>query len=208
MSQAESEGNDGRLPSAAARPVRRAAGVPGLLPGLRNGFVGWDDDIYVYQNPRLRNLTLPSLLGTFTSIHASGNWHPLTELSHAADCAVWGMRPKGHHLTSILLHGLNAGLVVALACALARARRASAERSARASWRESPRACFGGCTRCAWNPRPGCPSARICLCASFYLLGCFATFATPGKGCQRRDQPGPKERRFYLGALAAFRSPC
>ncbi len=41
-------------------------------------------------------------------------WQPLTVLSHMADCQVFGMRPWGHHLTSVLLHALNAGLVFAL----------------------------------------------------------------------------------------------
>jgi hypothetical protein len=47
----------------------------------------------------------------FTAFHAS-NWHPLAWLSHALDYAVWGLNPMGHHLTSIILHGLNTFLVV------------------------------------------------------------------------------------------------
>ena len=93
------------------------------LPALRNGFVGWDDDIYVYNNPQIRTLSPSSLLRAFTRVHAaSGNWHPLTMISHAADYAIWGLRPLGHHLTSILLHGLNAGLVVLVAVCLLQAR--------------------------------------------------------------------------------------
>ena len=41
-------------------------------------------------------------------------WHPLTVLSHMAVCQVFGLNPWGHHLTNVLLHALNAGLVFAL----------------------------------------------------------------------------------------------
>jgi len=93
------------------------------LPALGNGFVNWDDDIYVYANPQVRSLAPSSLLRAFTHIHASsGNWHPLTMVSHAVDYAMWGLRPLGHHLTSILLHGCNAALVVLLAVRLLQAR--------------------------------------------------------------------------------------
>ncbi len=93
------------------------------LPALGNGFVNWDDDLYVYNNPQVRSIAPSSLLRAFTHIHAaSGNWHPLTMISHAADYAIWGLRPLGHHLTSILLHGFNAALVVLLALRLLQAR--------------------------------------------------------------------------------------
>ena len=95
------------------------------LPALGNGFVNWDDDLYVCKNPQIRSITPSALLRTFTHIHAaSGNWHPLTMISHAADYAIWGLRPLGHHLTSLLLHGFNAALVVLLAIHLLQARAA------------------------------------------------------------------------------------
>jgi tetratricopeptide (TPR) repeat protein len=198
MSQSEGEGNDRRL------SVRGAALSVALLvvivycPVLRNGFVGWDDDIYVYQNPRLRSLTLPALLGTFTSVHASGNWHPLTELSHAADCALWGMNAKGHHLTSLLLHGLNAGLVVALAFALARAR--SAERHARTIVAAIAAGLLWGLHPLRVESAAWVSERKDLLCASFYLVAllCYLRYAREIGG-----EPAHK-KRFYLGALACF----
>jgi Flp pilus assembly protein TadD len=41
-------------------------------------------------------------------------WHPLTVMSHMLDCQLFGLNPWGHHLTNVLLHALNAGLVFAL----------------------------------------------------------------------------------------------
>jgi protein O-mannosyl-transferase len=113
------------------RPVRWGAlavafvVVLPYLPALRNGFVNWDDDLYVYNNPQVKSIAPSSLLRAFTHIHeTSGNWHPLTMISHAADYAIWGLRPLGHHLTSILLHGLNAALVALVAVRLLQARAA------------------------------------------------------------------------------------
>lgn len=80
------------------------------IPALRGGFI-WDDNEYVYENVNVRTLTLKSLVWMFTSFHSS-NWHPLTWLSHALDCELWGLAPFGHHLTSIILHAMNTVLVL------------------------------------------------------------------------------------------------
>jgi protein O-mannosyl-transferase len=87
------------------------------LPALRNEFVNWDDDIYVYDNPHIRSLDATFLRWAFLGFHAS-NWHPLTWISHAVDYAFWGLNPLGHHLTNIILHSINTGLVVVLAVKL------------------------------------------------------------------------------------------
>jgi hypothetical protein len=87
------------------------------LPVLGNDFVNWDDPEYVYDNEQIRTLGKESLWWMFTAYHAS-NWHPLTWLSHGIDYAMWGLNPMGHHLTSVLLHGLNTLLVVVVISSL------------------------------------------------------------------------------------------
>ena len=82
-------------------------------PALRNGFVNWDDNEYVYENSYIRVLNLHTLSWMLTTFYA-GNWHPLTWFSHATDYAIWGLNPFGHHLTNIILHGLNTLLVFLL----------------------------------------------------------------------------------------------
>lgn len=82
------------------------------LPTLKNGFV-WDDIQYVIENQRIRSLDVPALRVMFTTFHV-GNWHPLTWISHAIDYKLWGLDPTGHHLTNIILHGLNALVVFLL----------------------------------------------------------------------------------------------
>jgi protein O-mannosyl-transferase len=47
------------------------------------------------------------------SVHA-GYWHPLTWLSHALDCQLFGLNPAGHHYVSLLFHAANALLLFLL----------------------------------------------------------------------------------------------
>jgi protein O-mannosyl-transferase len=77
-------------------------------------FVNWDDDTYITENPLVRSLSPASIAQIFSTTHFYA-WIPLTLLSHAIDVAVWGMNPKGHHLTSLLLHSTNA-VMLFLAC--------------------------------------------------------------------------------------------
>jgi len=84
---------------------------------LRNEFVNWDDGVYVVENRHIRFIDGEFFKWAFFNFYAS-NWHPLTWISHALDYAIWGLDPLGHHLTNIILHAVNAFLVVVLAMRL------------------------------------------------------------------------------------------
>ncbi len=71
---------------------------------IDNGFVNYDDDVYVYKNPNVANgLTWPGVGWAFTHVHSS-NWHPLTWLSHMLDVELFGLNPAGHHATNVAIH--------------------------------------------------------------------------------------------------------
>jgi tetratricopeptide (TPR) repeat protein len=71
---------------------------------LRFEFVNFDDKAYVYQNLQVRKgLTWQGFTWAFGQFHQY-NWHPLTWLSHMADCQMYQLWPGGHHLTAVLLH--------------------------------------------------------------------------------------------------------
>jgi tetratricopeptide (TPR) repeat protein len=77
----------------------------------RFGFVGYDDDENVYQNPVVeRGLSVQSAGWAFTHPQ-TGNWIPLTTLSHMLDCQVFGLNAGGHHLVSVLWHAADAVLL-------------------------------------------------------------------------------------------------
>jgi Flp pilus assembly protein TadD len=69
-----------------------------------NGFVPYDDDVYITANDGLRKgLTPEGLAWAATTFHAA-NWHPLTWVSHLLDVSLFGIDPAGHHLVGLLVH--------------------------------------------------------------------------------------------------------
>jgi tetratricopeptide (TPR) repeat protein len=83
------------------------------FPALSNGFVNWDDDRNFLTNPAYRGLGWAQLRWMFTTFHL-GPYQPLSWMTLGLDYLVWGMNPRGYHLTSVLLHVANAGLFYAL----------------------------------------------------------------------------------------------
>ena len=77
------------------------------LPVLRNGFVSWDDDKNFLANPHYRGLGVEQLSWMWTTFHM-GHYVPLTWMTLGFDFVLWGMNPRGYHLTSLLLHVANA----------------------------------------------------------------------------------------------------
>ena len=86
------------------------------LPVARDGFVNYDDQDYVTENPVVQNgLTWAGVKWAFTTGHAS-NWHPLTWLSHMLDCELFGLNAGAHHCVNVLFHAANAVLCCCCCC--------------------------------------------------------------------------------------------
>ncbi|MDA8326733.1 MAG: tetratricopeptide repeat protein [Nitrospiraceae bacterium] len=90
------------------------------LISLQNGFVFWDDNKYIYENPHIHSLNFAFLKWAFSTFYYS-NWHPLTWVSYALDYTIWGENPMGYHLTGLLLHSINTFIVVLLTSSLIKA---------------------------------------------------------------------------------------
>ncbi len=81
------------------------------LPATSCQFINYDDPLYITENPVVRGgLTWAGVKWAFTGVHVS-NWHPLTWLSHMADCDLFRLNPAGPHLVNILFHAVNAALL-------------------------------------------------------------------------------------------------
>ncbi len=83
-----------------------------------------DDFQFVSQNASIRSFS--GALGSFDESFPPGQndrglYRPLTNLSYALDYALWGLSPRGYHITNVLLYG---GIVL-LVFGLARAYRLS-----------------------------------------------------------------------------------
>src|SRR5206468_721385 len=102
----------GRGPAAAAWMVPAGIAlvvIACFLPTLRNDFVLWDDDLNFTDNPSYRGLSWRQLHWMFTTVHG-GHYQPLSWVTLGLDYTLWGMNPTGYHLTSLLLHAVNAVL--------------------------------------------------------------------------------------------------
>jgi len=70
-------------------------------------FINYDDPIYT-QNPNVKaGFTSESVKWAFTTMD-SEDWSPVNWLSHMLDYQLYGMHPKGHHLTNLFFHIANA----------------------------------------------------------------------------------------------------
>lgn len=90
-----------------------------FLPALNCGFITWDDGSNFLWNYRYRGLGHDQLRWMFTTFHL-GPYQPLSWMTLGLDYVLWGMKPAGYHLTSVLLHSLAAALFFALSLRLLR----------------------------------------------------------------------------------------
>ncbi len=76
-------------------------------PVRHHSFINYDDEDYVVRNTHIHpGVTVDSVEWAFTTT-AQANWHPLTWISHALDCELFGLDPAGHHLMNLAFHILN-----------------------------------------------------------------------------------------------------
>ena len=104
--------------AAGDQPWLRAAICAGLLlatlllfsRAIGHDFVNYDDPDYVTENARVQAGLSATGVGWAMGAGVASNWHPLTWMSHMADVSLFGLNPRGHHATSVLLHAVNAAL--------------------------------------------------------------------------------------------------
>ena len=83
-------------------------------PVRHYSFVDYDDNDYVFNNPVVRaGLSWSNFVWAFDDQHAC-NWHPLTWLSHMADCQFFGVNPGAAHLENVFFHCASSALLLLL----------------------------------------------------------------------------------------------
>jgi tetratricopeptide (TPR) repeat protein len=79
-----------------------------------HGYVNLDDDVYVLLNPWIRDgLRWGTVRWAFTTAYEA-YWIPLTWLSLALDCRLFGLDAGAHLIENVALHATNAVLLYAL----------------------------------------------------------------------------------------------
>ena len=64
-----------------------------FLPTLQNGFVNWDDNSHLLENPHYRGLGWEQLRWMFTTC-LQGSCMPLNWVTYGLDYILWGMNPE------------------------------------------------------------------------------------------------------------------
>ncbi len=80
---------------------------------LGNGFVLWDDDVLVFNNPTVAELSPATIARAFASYDPE-LYVPLTIVSYQIEHAIVGFNPLLYHVDNLLLHVLCSCLVYAL----------------------------------------------------------------------------------------------
>jgi tetratricopeptide (TPR) repeat protein len=74
-----------------------------FIGAKNNTFVGWDDEVYITQNPYLK-LSISSIKHSFFEGETHGMYAPLTALSLSINEHFSGLSPKGYLMTNLFLH--------------------------------------------------------------------------------------------------------
>ena len=81
-------------------------------PSIHNGYLNWDDIIYVMNNNMIKSLSAENFSKMFSTFYM-GNYHPFIILSFAFDYSFFGMNATGYHVHNLVLHLLDTFLVYA-----------------------------------------------------------------------------------------------
>ncbi|MCD4664673.1 MAG: tetratricopeptide repeat protein [Bacteroidales bacterium] len=83
------------------------------FPAFFNGFINWDDNWYITENPYIRNFSFNGIINIFSSFYG-GQYSPFTMLVFSLMNSIFGMNPVPFHILSVLLHLINIFLVYKL----------------------------------------------------------------------------------------------
>lgn len=82
-----------------------------FYPVLNFEYLDYDDQFYIISDLATKQLSLANLKTIFLEPYFAA-WYPLTRLSHAIEYAVFGDTATGTHLINMLLHFLNAAILL------------------------------------------------------------------------------------------------
>jgi len=81
------------------------------LPTLNNGFVNWDDDRLLLDNPAVARDDGLAIIWSRPELPEGFPNYPLTFTTYWVEHRLWGFTPAGYHAVNLLLHALATALV-------------------------------------------------------------------------------------------------
>lgn len=170
-------------------------------PVRHHDFIYYDDPEFVTENLQVQAGLKWSTVRYAFSNAVVGNWHPVTMLSHALDCQLFGTNPAAHHLMNVAFHALNSVILFLLLRYLTAAQ-----------WRSALIAGLFALHPLRVESVAWIAERKDLLCALFALISIwlYAHFARRGStagGSQDEAAPranGMARWAFYAGSLLAF----
>jgi tetratricopeptide (TPR) repeat protein len=162
-------------------------------PATHFEFVDYDDKSYILENPAIRRgVTSAAVEWAFTSFYEN-NWHPVTWISDMIDCQLYGLKPRGHHLTNLMLHAANTALLFLLLW-----------RMTGAAWRSALVAALFG-----WHPLhvesvAWVSERKDVLSTFFWLLSALAYVRYVEIKNGEEEEPERRKRWWHYGAALGF----
>jgi len=158
-------------------------------PITSHPFILYDDEQYVTANPHVATgLNWTNFVWAFKSSEQA-NWHPLTWLSHQADCSLFGLNAGGHHFINLLFHVVNTLLLFVFL-----------RGATGALWRSAFVAALF-----AWHPlhveSVAWTSERKDVLSTFFWLLTLLAYV---RFAELSKIQNPKSKKFYLLALFLF----
>ena len=170
-------------------------------PAVHNGFVYWDDPLYLGKVSQLKRVSFSALEWIATALLPL-YYHPLTWLSHLVDFQFWGWNLAGHHASSVLLHGINAGLVCLLVWMLTGTVENLSD-STRLAMAAGIAVAFGihplQVESVAWLAE-----RKTVLCGLFSLMCLCAYLRAVSVGARALPTPTPRVRGWWCGMTCLF----
>lgn len=75
-------------------------------------FINYDDTQYVTRSAvTQQGITADGIAWAFRDV-STGNWHPLSRLSHMLDCELFGINAGAHHAVNVAFHAANSVLLL------------------------------------------------------------------------------------------------
>lgn len=159
-------------------------------PSLSYEFTNHDEEDYIVNNLALRRSGLGGIWHIVSRPipRSHGDYLPATILSYWLDYRFWQLDPKGYHLSNVLLHAVNAGLICLLLIRL------------------TNRPAVGLLAACLFGLHPMNTEAvtwvaeRKTVLSMFFMLVSFHAF------CRYQDRP--RGRRWYAVSLVLYLLAC
>ena len=77
-----------------------------FFPSLKGGYLNWDDDMQILNNPDVLNLSFQSVKNYFTTFYVK-SYQPLASLSFGLEYYFFGNNPLVPHSVNLIIHLLN-----------------------------------------------------------------------------------------------------